>query len=257
MISLEALVRQYPGQLKGFKRNIIAEYLQCRILSYIYENQKGVKLVFIGGTAIRLCYDSMRFSEDIDFDNRGMLKHEFKEMAMTVSGRLAMEGYRNEVDFSFKGAYRAFLRFKGIFYEYGISAHENEKLLLQIDAEPQGVPYEKNTRVINRVGVFTRAVVPSLPSLLSMKIAALLGRRREKGRDFYDVTFLSGFTGPDFKYLSKKTGIKNMEQLKSALLEKISGLNMKAVAADVSPFLFSKTDKNRVLYFEDFVKGLK
>jgi len=214
VISLEALVGQYPEQLRGFKRNIIAEYLQCRILSYIYEDQKGAKLVFIGGTAIRLCYDSRRFSEDIDFDNTGLSKNEFKKTALTVSGRLAMEGYRNEVDFSFKGAYRAFLRFKGIFYKYGISAHENEKLLLQIDAEPQGIVYEKDTRVINRFGVFARTVVPPLPVLLSMKIAALLGRRREKGRDFYDVTFLSGSTGPDFKYLSEKAGIKNMEQLK-------------------------------------------
>ncbi len=256
MIALEALVRQYPEELKGFKRNIIAEYLQCRALSCICESQKGAKLIFMGGTAIRLCHDSMRFSEDLDFDNTGISQADFKKIAGGVSKRLEMEGYKNEVDFSFKGAFRAFLRFEGIFYNYGLSSHENEKLLLQIDAEPQNIKYKTKTHVINKFGVFSRVVVPTAPVLLSMKISALLGRRREKGRDFYDVTFLSAFAGPDFKYLSEKAGIKNKEELKAALLEKVSGLNMKAVSADVSPFLFKKSDEQRVLYFEDFVRSM-
>ncbi|HDQ26644.1 MAG TPA: nucleotidyl transferase AbiEii/AbiGii toxin family protein [bacterium] len=257
MIALESLLKHYPQELRGFKRNILAEYLQCRVLGYLYSGAEGAKMIFIGGTAIRLCHESLRFSEDLDFDNTGATKEGFTRSLKEISRKLSLEGYDNEADFSFKGAFRCFLRFNSIYFRYGLSGHENEKLLLQIDAEPQGVKYESETRVINRFGVFARVVVPAPPVLLSMKIAALLGRRREKGRDFYDVTFLSAFTEPDYKYLKLRTGISGVEELKEALLRKTAGLNMKRIAADVSPFLFTKSDEQRVVYFEEFVKGLR
>lgn len=63
MVDLDSLVKQYPENLKAFKRNILAEYLQCKALSVIYDGMKPVKLSFIGGTAIRLCHGSFRFSD--------------------------------------------------------------------------------------------------------------------------------------------------------------------------------------------------
>jgi hypothetical protein len=257
MIDMDSLVKQYPQELSGFKRNILAEYLQCRLLASIYGPEYSGRLVFMGGTAIRLCHDSSRFSEDLDFDSRGMDKKDFIRVSEKAASALALEGYGPECDYSFKGAYRCFIRFPGRYHKYGLSGHTGEKLLLQIDAEPQGVDYETRTAVINRSGVFARAVVPAPAVLLSMKITALLGRKREKGRDFYDVTFLSGITRPDYGYLSKKAGIKNTAGLKEALLKKVSRLNMKTLARDVSPFLFSGTDEQRVIHFEDFVREMK
>ncbi|HRU39807.1 MAG TPA: nucleotidyl transferase AbiEii/AbiGii toxin family protein, partial [Candidatus Goldiibacteriota bacterium] len=64
---METLLSSYPEKLKGFKRGILAEYLQCLILSYVFPLKKG-DLRFIGGTAVRLGWGSGRFSEDIDFD---------------------------------------------------------------------------------------------------------------------------------------------------------------------------------------------
>jgi hypothetical protein len=210
----------------------------------------------MGGTAIRLCHDSRRFSEDLDFDNRGINKNDFKAIGEHAASLLNIEGYGAECDFSFKGAFRCFIKFPGIFHKYGLSSHEGEKLLLQIDAEPQAVDYDIMTSVLNRSGVFARVTVPAPAVLLSMKISALLGRKREKGRDFYDVTFLSGITAPDYGYLSTKTGIKDKQGLKESIIKKISHLNMKALAADVSPFLFSRSDEQRVVHFVEFVRQL-
>jgi predicted nucleotidyltransferase component of viral defense system len=257
MIDLASLVKQYPQELSGFKRNILAEYLQCRVLSSIFESEYSGKLVFMGGTAIRLCHDSRRFSEDLDFDNRGMQKNDFMRISEKAVSMLALEGYAPECDFSFKGAFRCFIKIPGLYYKHALSGHEGEKLLLQIDAESQGVDYEVRTSVINRLGVFARVTAPTPAVLLSMKITALLGRKREKGRDFYDVTFLSGITAPDYNYLMKKAGIKNSMELKEVLLKKISRLNMKSLAADVSPFLFSKSDEQRVIHFEEFIREMK
>jgi predicted nucleotidyltransferase component of viral defense system len=257
MIDMASLVKQYPQELSGFKRNILAEYLQCRVLAAIYGSEYSRSLVFMGGTAIRLCYENRRFSEDLDFDNRGLRKKDFISVSEKAASILALEGYASECDFSFKAAFRCFIRFPGLYHRHGLSGHEGEKLLLQIDAEPQGVDYETRTAVINRAGVFARVAVPAPAVLLSMKITALLGRKREKGRDFYDVTYLSGITAPDYGYLSQKAGIRNGTELKEALIKKISRLNIKALAADVSPFLFSRPDEQRVVHFGEFVSEMK
>ncbi|HPD19164.1 MAG TPA: nucleotidyl transferase AbiEii/AbiGii toxin family protein, partial [Candidatus Goldiibacteriota bacterium] len=100
-------------------------------------------------------------------------------------------------------------------------------------------------------------LVPPLPTLLSMKITALLGRKRAKGRDFYDVMFLAGFSKPDFKFLKAKADIKDMDELRAKLIAKAKNLDMKAISRDVAPFLFSERDINRVLKFGDFVAQWK
>ncbi len=257
MIDLDSLLKFYPAKLTDFKRNILAEYLQCKILEYIYSSEWGNTLVFMGGTAIRLCYESERFSEDIDFDNRGISKKEFKDLSDMLVFKIKLEGYEVRADVSFKRASRCFLRFPGIYYSYKLSPHPEERMLLQIDTEPQNFNYETETRIINRFGIFTRVKVATPSALLSMKIAALLGRKREKGRDFYDITFLSEFASPDFKYLKAKTGISSSSELKEKLLKKISGMDLKKAAAEIKPFLFSASDVERVLAFKEFIEQWK
>lgn len=257
MIELDSLVRQFPQELSGFKRNILVEYLQLRVLATLFGSAPSAKLCLIGGTAVRLVHEGRRFSEDLDFDNLGLTQKQFVEIAKRVAVKLKQEGYAAQLDFSFSGAFRCFLKFPGIYNRYGLSGHKEEKLLLQMDAEKQGVEYPRETKIINRLGVFTRVLTPVPATLLSMKLAALLGRSRAKGRDFYDVTYLSAFTKADFAYLSKKNGISDGNELKNALLKKISGLKMREIATDVSPFLFSKEDVNRVLYFGDYIRHKK
>jgi predicted nucleotidyltransferase component of viral defense system len=255
MVDIGSLAKQYPPELAGFKRNMIAEYLQCKVLSCMYKNGAAGKLCFIGGTAIRLLHNSSRFSEDLDFDNLGMDKKGFEIMGRAARDYAAKEGYDCSVDFSFRGAYRCFLRFPGLYYKYGISGHEGEKLLIQIDAEEQGIKYPQEAGIINRFGVFARVGTPGAGTLLAMKIAALLGRKRAKGRDFYDVTYLAALAYPDFNYLKKKAQISGIKELMERLNGKVSSLDMEGVADDVAPFLFSRSDTDRVKFFDDFLKA--
>lgn len=46
---------------------IVREEYELLLLSRIFDNPIGKKLVFRGGTALRLAYGSQRFSEDLDF----------------------------------------------------------------------------------------------------------------------------------------------------------------------------------------------
>lgn len=60
---------------------IIREYLEMLILQEISQSALGKKLIFKGGTALRLCYGSPRFSQDLDFNRKQRFKlAEFKEL---------------------------------------------------------------------------------------------------------------------------------------------------------------------------------
>ena len=50
-----------------FKRNVIKEYLQVLVLSFLYSNPKYQNLVFYGGSCLRHCFGLPRLSEDLDF----------------------------------------------------------------------------------------------------------------------------------------------------------------------------------------------
>lgn len=69
MISINQIAQYYPESLRGFKRNILREYLQYKILEIIFNSRLSPKLSFLGGTALRIVHENKRFLEDLDFDN--------------------------------------------------------------------------------------------------------------------------------------------------------------------------------------------
>jgi len=70
MISLQDIIQQFPPKLHNFPKAMLREYLQYKILASIFSSPIAQKLCFIWWTALRIGYNSQRFSEDIDFDNR-------------------------------------------------------------------------------------------------------------------------------------------------------------------------------------------
>src|SRR5580693_6416493 len=98
MLALEQIKQQYPENLQAFKRPMLREYLQYKILAIIFASEYAPKLSFLGGTALRIVYDNARFSEDIDFDNFGLTDGEFKQVTEMVKAGLIDEGFKVEVD---------------------------------------------------------------------------------------------------------------------------------------------------------------
>jgi hypothetical protein len=87
-----------------------------------------------------------------------------------------------------------------------------------------------------------------------MKISALISR--SKGRDFYDSMFLLGQTSPDYNFLATLFGIHNLQELKSALSELLTKVNLSQKARDFEHLLFEKRNSDRILGFKEFVAGL-
>lgn len=255
MLSLKQIESFYPESLQVFKRSLLREYLQYKILEAIFDSELGGKLSFMGGTAIHIVYQSKKFSEDLDFDNLGLKEEDFDQLTRSIQRRLSLEGYRLETRNVFRGAYRSYIRIADILFENGLSAHKEEKLLIQIDAESQEFRYQPEKFILNKFDVFLRIKVVPLDILLAQKIYAIFKRKRAMGRDFYDVAFLIGKTKPNYDYLRLKLGIIDTD-LKSEFLLKCSGLDFNQLARDVEPFLPIPNESKRVLFFYDYMKSL-
>jgi len=236
------------------QKNLLLEHLQYKILEAIFESPLADKLTFMGGTCIHIVHGSPRFSEDLDFDNPGIGRHDFKVLSQRVKRALELQGYTVELKNTYQNAFRAYLRFPGLLYTSGISGHRDEKLLIQIDTEPQKVQYNTDKFILNKFDVFSRINIVPADILAAQKIYCIFNRSRPMGRDFFDVVFLLGKSGVNFDYLSQKMSIQNKTELRDRLLLRCAHLDFSRLAKDLEPFVYSKKEVNRVLMFPDFVQ---
>ncbi|MCX7927607.1 MAG: nucleotidyl transferase AbiEii/AbiGii toxin family protein [Candidatus Omnitrophica bacterium] len=256
MIELKALESFFPPQMRQFKRNILREYLQYKILAVIFGAQFSHTLAFMGGTAIHIVHGSSRFSEDLDFDNRGLGKSDFKALVNSILRTLSLEGFRLESSVSFRGAFSADIKITGLLYELGLSGHTQEKIVVKLDAEPQDFRYQPRRVIINKFDVVAGIAVVPEDILLAQKLYAIIKRKRPMGRDFYDAMFLAGKTKPNYGYLKKKVNIADVGALKEALRKRCVHLDFKQLSRDVAPFVFVPGDAKKIELFTEFIEGL-
>jgi len=254
MLDLQQIKKEYSELLQGYERAIVREYLQYKILQAIFESKQASMLSFLGGTALRIMHGNSRFSEDIDLDNFGLSWQAFGELIQKVRLFLELEGFLVETSIVAKEAYHCNLRFPDLLFERGLSPHQQEKILIQLDTVAQGYPYSPEVRILNKFDVFTEIRVTPLSVLLSQKIYTAVNRKRPKGRDFYDITFLFSKTKPDFGFINQKMGNTSPESLREELLSKIEDFDFDALADDVAPFLITKEQVKRVVKFKEFWK---
>ena len=253
MININEIKKYYPN-LIGFDRGILREYLQYKILDIIFKNEISNKLSFIGGTAIKIGYASERFSEDLDFDNFDLTQDDFVKLSEIIKRELELEGYKIEITNKFKGAYRCNIKILGLLQENDLSVAKDEKILIQVDTTPHKFSYAPNNYLLQKFDVFRNIKLTSPDILLSMKIAAIFGRKRMKGRDFYDLVYLLGIADFNYDYLNFKLGIKSSAELKKKLLESITDIDLKLMAKDVKPFLIKQDGEQMVLMFRKYLK---
>ncbi len=254
MLDLQQIKNEYSEPLQGYERAILREYLQYKILQAIFESKQASMLSFLGGTALRIVHGNSRFSEDIDLDNFGLSSQAFGELIQKVKLFLELEGFLVETSMVAKGAFHCDLRFPELLYKQGLSPLHQEKILIQLDTIAQGYTYVPEVKILNKFDVFTEIRVTPLNVLLSQKIYTAINRKRPKGRDFYDITYLFSKTRPDFGFIKQKMGITSPQSLREELLLKIGDIDFDALAGDVAPFLITKEQVKRVVKFREFWK---
>ena len=253
MIDMEYIRGFYPpyiSQNAGMQKHILKEYVELLALEWIARSPYAAKLVFIGGTNLRLIQGIDRFSEDLDFDCKGLTENEFLQMSAELVKYLQQHGLNAELRNKENArlvAFRSNVHFPELLFNLQLTGHREERFLMKIEAQNQGLDYSREMAIVQRDGFSFPAPVPPLRVLLSMKLCALL--TRQKGRDFYDTMFLMQRTGPDYGFLQRQKGIANKEQLDTALREMVSKIDMKTKQRDFEHLLFDSHKSETILRF--------
>lgn len=254
MLSIKQIEQNYPVKLQAFKKNILREYLQYKILEIIFNYELSTKLSFLGGTALRIIYDNTRFSEDLDFDNFGLIESDFSKLSEKIKTGLENDGYAVEINNIFKGAYRCKIKLPKILFENELSQLREEKIMIQVDTVPHDFDYQPEKKLLNKFDVFTQIAITPPDILLSQKIFAIFNRKRAKGRDIYDTVFLLSLTKPNYQYLEQKLKIRSGNELKKRLIDKIKTFDLAELSRDVESFLFAPSDSKKVKLFLNYIK---
>jgi len=256
MVDLNLIKNYFPEQIRNnslLGKSMMQEYIQLSILDYLSTTQYIRKFIFIGGTNLRLVKGIDRFSEDLDFDCKEMNKKEFLKISDDVMHFLKRSGYKvkpREKNSPKLTAFRRNIYFPEFLFDIGLSGHRDERFLIKIEAQDQGVTYTPEIKNIKGCGFYFPFPVPSDAVLCAMKVTALL--ERGKGRDFYDVMFLLGQTKPDYNFLEKRIGIKNAGELKAEVKRRLKNTDLITKTKDFEHLLFNKENNKRILRFEEY-----
>lgn len=260
MISIEQIRNYFPPEIRDnpkFKKHILKEYLQLMILDYLSTTSYIRKMAFIGGTYLRLVKGIDRFSEDLDFDCKEFSKEEFIEMTDDVLQFLDRSGFRvqtKEKESHKLTAFRRNIYFPQLLLELGLSGYKEERFLIKIESQDQGINYKPVIENIKGCGFFFPFPVPTEGVMCSMKIAAMLSR--SKGRDFYDLIFLLSQTRPDYDFLTERSGIKNLSEFQIAAEELLKSIDLSKKQKDFEHLLFNQASSDKILRFGEFINSL-
>jgi predicted nucleotidyltransferase component of viral defense system len=247
-------------------KNFLKEYLQYPVLSFIYNQKDYKKLIFNGGSCLRVCYGLPRLSEDLDFD---YLSQDFKN--------LDLDKLANDLSFYFRDRHllepkikvqsdmRIYLKFP-ILKQLALAPNiSSESDFLYVKLEIAKSNFRKPNFALNPISEYEyNFVVKSynLEYLMTGKIKALLTRiwfKEDKnkidikGRDFYDLFwYLKKKIEPNWSELKKTLQIKDKNDFKKIIENRIEkNVNTKKLAYDLKNFF---ADQN---FVNDFCKNYK
>lgn len=239
---------------RQYNLNVIREYLQRYIL-YILHTKKFLRqIIFTGGTALRILYGLKRFSEDLDFSLSGKDEtYDFLKTLNTLKRELEQSGYVIDVAYSDKKVvHNAYIKFPGLFHEFGLSSLRDEKLSirLEIDTNP---PQGGATEITLHDSVFMFHILHyDIASLFTGKLNAILARKYTKGRDYYDlIWYLTKFKDiqPNLTLLNnglnqarEKFESMTAQNWRVVLMEKVEKADMKKIVRDVEPLLENQSE---------------
>jgi predicted nucleotidyltransferase component of viral defense system len=260
MINLELIRNYFPADVRenaSSQKYMLKEYLQLAILDFLSTTPYTSKIIFIGGTNLRLVKGIDRFSEDLDFDCKNYTREEFMEMTDSVLKNLHRSGLMVETrDRENKKltAFRRSLHFPELLFNLGLSGLREERLLIKIECEDQQIKYKPSIKNIKGCGFFFPFPVPTDEVICSMKLSAMLSR--QKGRDFYDAMFLLSQTKPDYPFLADKHDIHNLQELKSATGKILKRVDLEVKKKDFDHLLFNNKNSERILHVNEFIQDL-
>jgi predicted nucleotidyltransferase component of viral defense system len=253
---IQERLKKYKSLSKQEELSALKEIYQEIALSGLARSNFFKLAAFQGGTALRIVYQLQRFSEDLDF------------VLLKPSNLFQWQSYLKAIEIEFnsfgieleikeradaKGIIKtaflkegSFARILELTYDRLRSDEQKIKIKLEIDTQPPAGSNFENA-FLTYPYPFS-ILIQDLPSLFASKCHALLCRKYEKGRDWFDfLWYLS--RGTPMNYLLLKNALyqagpykeQEIPYSKNWLCEefekKISDIDWKAAQRDVENFL--------------------
>ena len=193
--------------------NVAREYFQQLFLSQLYQEKGSEKLLFKGGTALRIIWQSPRFSEDLDFTGTGITIKGIESLMENALAKIEMTGINAEIIESknTSGGYLAIFKFTASEYNSRI----------QVEISYRGIKNGKAAPAfINSDLVIPYTLIHLQENqLVAEKIQACI--TRGKARDFYDLYFIfrSRMAFKDAFLKDRKLKTKILKVVKSGKLD--------------------------------------
>ncbi len=243
---------------KSKERGLSLEYIKTELkeeliyyaLDFIYNSPRWNKLIFGGGTALKIIGKTARLSEDLDMDYLEG-KFDSENFVVELLAYFKNIGIDGIVCTSKQNGKIITLKFPILKKLRIIKNTKSESDFLYLKIEVEKNQYSKYNIVatpISRDNLFFVVKNYSLETLFSNKIGAIMGRKDKvfqdkfdfKGRDFYDlVWFLAKKIEPDLarlKQIIKKEQnivIKNNQDIWKMLRTRIENIDTKGIYMDM------------------------
>jgi predicted nucleotidyltransferase component of viral defense system len=161
--------------------NVWREYFQHLFLSYFYKQSDTDKIYFKGGTALRIIYQSPRFSEDLDFSSSIKNISKIEQAIINTLTEIERGGIVTKLDEAklTTGGYLTLIRFR----------NNGQMIVIKLE-----ISFRAGKKKGELATIASDFIPPYTIMQLSQrfivqgKIDALLDRR--KPRDFYDLYYL-------------------------------------------------------------------
>jgi predicted nucleotidyltransferase component of viral defense system len=243
--------------------NSTREYLQVAILKSIYRVPSSRALSFMGGTCLRLCYDTKRYSEDLDFALDGeSTGYDFSKLMKTTERELTFRGFNLQALVAGeKTVQKCFFHIEQLLEKFGIALVKGQKLhiKIEVDTNPvRGESVRRETYFLTRYNELFPVAKHDLPTLFAGKILAVLFRPYVRGRDYYDlVWYLRKNVAMNIEYLqngakmfNKRAGgvsvlrLSDEEQIFKVLDKRVAQVKPQLILKDVGRLLEDPSEQD-------------
>jgi predicted nucleotidyltransferase component of viral defense system len=176
------LIQQLCDRYQTTIDNIIREYFQHLLLAQLYQEKGSEHLLFKGGTALRIVWQSPRFSEDLDFTGVNLKIDDIEETMQDTLAKIEKSGVETDIEESkaTSGGYLAIFNFR------------TKEYSSQIQIE---VSLRKERKFHGSSSLIQSDFTPAY-TLIHLDETMLVGEKiqacltRGKARDFYDLYFI-------------------------------------------------------------------
>lgn len=197
-------LEKFTDQTQTSIQNVVREYCQHLFLSYLYQQAGSERLLFKGGTALRIIFHSPRFSEDLDFTGAKITQNEVEELFTDTLANIEKTGIHMQIKEgkNTTGGYLGIMEFSA--YNKIIEIYFEVSLR-------NGKGHKGTTAVIDNdyIQQYTLVHLPK-EEIVRGKMQALINRH--KPRDFYDYFFLLSGNYPLVKDKENLTRVMKLLQ---------------------------------------------